>query len=230
MTLKEMKLFETKDSNILDVEVKAYNECGYCTDPRNRIELSVPWETYSEWLYLSNQMGDKEWAGIFTVRDGVITDFKIPKQEVSSTSAEFKEELGGNGIVHSHHGMGAFHSGQDDRHCRNLYDYSIVMSNSKGYVASKRIELPCGAFGYLDVRLVIMSIPAGLDLSRIEEKSEFWRGERDRDSHLQTGLVPDEPDTEVISIEDSPCAGCTTFDCDNCKFAESAYERWQARY
>jgi len=147
---------------------------------------------------------------------------------VSSTSAEFKEELGGNGIVHSHHGMGAFHSSQDDRHCRNLYDYSIVMSNSKGYVASKRIELPCGAFGYLNVSLVIMSIPPGLDLSKITEKREYWR--EDKGSQLLTGLVPDEPDTEVISLEDSPCSGCTTFDCDNCRFAENAYERWQDKY
>ncbi len=218
--MKTDSLTLLKNSNILDVKVKSYNECGYCSDPENRIELNVPWEIYTEWLYLSNQVGEKEWAGVFTIKDGTVADFKIPEQEISSASVEFKEELGGNGIVHSHHGMGAFHSGQDERHCRNLYDYSIVVSNGKGYVASKRIELPCKAFGYLDVELIITGIPAGIDLSKITEKVYKQPEHNQNSQYHHPDLIPDDPVIEDITIDDMPCFGCTLPNCNECPFVD----------
>jgi len=225
MTLKDIGtscLDDTKNSNILDVKVKSYNECGYCSDPGNRIGLNIPWEIYSKWLYLSSQMGGKEWASVFTVKDDTITEFKIPKQEVSGTSVEFKEELGGNGIVHSHHDMGAFHSGQDEKHCRNLYEYSIVLSNGNGYVASKRIKLPCSAFGYLNVELTVTSIPSGIDLSKITEKTYRTGFGRKSD---QPDLIPGNSAAGESFLDDSPCLKCTTLKCDECQFVISDEER-----
>ncbi len=184
-------------NNILDVKVKSYADCGYCKDTDNEEGLTVPWEIYSRWLYLCNQFQDKEWGGIFTVLDSVASDFLIPKQEVGTASVEFSEELGGNGIVHSHHNMGAFHSTQDDNHCRNLYDYSVVLTNGKGYVATRRRELPCGAFGYVDVKLLVSGIPENLDIDKItesvgagwiENKNGTWSPEKDKDDSPTEGF------------------------------------------
>lgn len=220
MTLKEIET--RKNSNILDVTVKNYTECGYCSDPENKIQLNVPWEIYSTWLYLSDQVGDKEWAGVFAVRDGVVADFKIPEQEIASASVEFKEEIGGNGIVHSHHNMGAFHSSEDDKHCRNVYEYSIVLSNSKGYVASKRVEVPCGAFAYLNVELVITGMPADIDLSKMTEKQHL---KEDTNKDQQSGLYPDIPWPDDYSFEDTPCIECATHDCTHCEYDRA--EDWR---
>lgn len=229
MTLKTADVL-LKNSNILNVEVKNYSECGYCSDPENKIKLNIPWEIYTEWLYLSNQIGKKEWAGVFKVKDGTVADFRIPEQEVSADSVEFKEELGGNGIVHSHHGMGAFHSTQDEKHCRNLYDYSVVISNSNGYVASKRIELPCNAFGYLHVELIITGIPPGIDLSKITEKVDSKTTDSRNSQYHHPDLIPDEPLIEGIKIDDIPCDECLSFNCHECQFVDgNRIEDWEGR-
>lgn len=168
--------------NILDVKVKNYSDCGFCKDEDTEETLTVPWEIYSRWLYLCNQFQDKEWGGVFTVAAGIVSDFRIPKQEISTASVEFEEELGGNGIVHSHHGMGAFHSGQDDKACRNLYAYSVVLTNDQGYAASRRRDLPCGGFGYVDVKLLVSDIPENLDIDKITEGTALIVSDNDKDT------------------------------------------------
>ena len=126
-----------KKNNVLDVAVKNYTECGFCGEQKNTAFLLISWEIWCKWQFISQKMQDKEWGGVFWVQEDTITKFKLPKQEVTSTECSFKEELGGDGIVHSHHNMEAFHSAQDDAAARNLYAYSIVLSNSKGYEATK---------------------------------------------------------------------------------------------
>lgn len=198
----------SKNSNILNIRVKNYGECGYCSDAENKVTLNIPWAIWSQWLYISQQMAGKEWGGVFWIKENTITNFKIPKQEVSSTECEFKEELGGDGIVHSHHNMDAFHSSQDDSHARNLYAYSIVISN-KGCEATKRIKLPCKGFGYLDVELRLTNCP-DVDISKITEKKQEFLQEtchRDRQQELDLG------------IDEFPCYRCDNFRCKTCNVA-----------
>ena len=190
----------TKKSNILDVRIKNYGECGFCSEHDNQETLKIPWDIWSQWMYISQRMGEKEWGAIFWVKDDTITGFKIPKQEVGSVDCEFKEELGGDGIIHSHHDMGAFHSSQDDAHARNLYTYSIVTANSKGNIATKRVKLPCKGFGYIKISLQLIELPA-IDLSKINEKT--------RELLPETGSAFEE--------EDHPCETCQTGDCENCE-------------
>ncbi len=188
---------KSKRSNILDVKVKTYEECGFCSDQDSIETLKIPWNIWSQWVYISRLMQDKEWGGVFWVKDNIVTGFKIPKQEVTSIECEFKEELGGDGIIHSHHDMGAFHSSQDDHHARNLYTYSIVIANSKGSIATKRVRLPCNGFGYRNVQLELIELPT-IDLSKISQKIKE--------------LLPE------ISPELNPCETCQTGDCENCPF------------
>ena len=198
----------TKDSNILKVKVKNYGECGYSLDPENKVILNIPWAVWSQWLYISQQIGNKEWGGVFSVKGDIVTNFKIPKQEVTSTDCEFKEELGGDGIVHSHHDMGAFHSSQDDSHARNLFTYSIVISN-KECEATKRLKLPCGAFGYVKVGLTLIECP-DLDLSKITEKKQELLPERYHENQQR------ELD---LGLDEFPCYRCESFKCKTCNVA-----------
>lgn len=196
--------FENKDSNILGVKAKNYGECGYCADKDNKEILKIPWNIWSRWLYVSQSMGDKEWGAVFWVKDSAITEFKIPRQKVNSIECEFTEDAGGDGIVHSHHEMGAFHSSQDDHHARNLYVYSIVITNSKGCLATKRIKLPCGGFGYVKVNLRLVDCP-DMDISQITGKSI-----------LDSTQDHNEVQRELADKEGLPCDRCLEQDCQNC--------------
>ena len=237
-----------KDSNILKVEVKNYGECAWCRE--NKVILNVPWNIWSIWLYLSSKMGNKEWSGVYDIENNTIVNFRLPEQEVSSGEVEMKEDLGGKGIVHSHHNMGAFHSSQDEKYCRNLYDYSIVLSNNNGYDATKKIKLPCGAFGYVKVELNIIGIP-NIDTSKIKEKtyqnnySPYYlddypentissKVEKDKESKGEekdwTGMLLDvqaelnakdrEEREEEIDDIYDPCENCEYFECKNCRFGQ----------
>ncbi len=188
-----------KRSNILDVKIKNYGECGFCTEKDTQEALDIPWNIWSQWMYISQRMGEKEWGAVFWVKDNTITSFKIPKQEVGSVDCEFKEELGGDGIIHSHHDMGAFHSSQDDAHARNLYTYSIVTTNSKGSIATKRVKLPCNGFGYVKISLKLVELPQ-IDLSKISERA--------RESIPET--------TSAFEEDGYPCEICETHDCESC--------------
>jgi len=197
-----LSLDDTKNANLLEVQVKNYGECGFCSDKENKEKLNIPWSIYSQWLYISLCMGSKEWGAVFWIKDSTITSFKIPKQMVGAAECEFSEDLGGDGIVHSHHDMGAFHSSQDDHHARNLYVYSIVLSNQKGYDATKRMKLPCKGFGYVKVELRLTGCPE-IDLSKITEKTVFTPPE-DPQKHLD------------FKADRLPCDRCVTLDCQNC--------------
>lgn len=140
------------NTNILDVKVDDHGECGFCKKQRG--ELVIPWETYAEWLLLMQKMGNQEFGAVFDVVNGIVGNVRYPEQEISSASVTFTEELGGNGVMHSHHSMGSFHSHQDDTQFRNLAEYSVVLSHS-GALGTKRVTLPCGGFGHvpLDIKL-----------------------------------------------------------------------------
>ena len=156
--------YKPKNTNILDVKVKNYGECGYCKEQKELIK--VPSEIFIQWIALMWKMDDKEWGGVYDVVDGVIQNFRIPEQEVSGSTCEFKEDLPANGIIHSHHTMGSFHSGQDDAQARNLYDYSLVIS-SKNIIGTRRKILPCGGFGYIPLDIQVMGVPE-IDTSKIK--------------------------------------------------------------
>ena len=198
---------ETKDKyNLLGIEANNYGECGWCRSSKHTVTLTIPFDIWSQWLYISSKMGGTEWGGIFSVKDGVLTNFKIPKQEVSSALCEFKEDLGGNGIVHSHHNMGAFHSHQDDTQSRNLYTYSIVLSNS-GYTATMKKKLPCDGFGYVAMNIILSNLP-DIDFNKITEKPVFSpivplnTDGQQRYFEDETYLTPEELELEKQELED----------------------------
>lgn len=82
--------------------------------------------------------------------DGIphVHDYYIPTQEVSAATADVTEDVLPDAVkasligwLHSHHTMGAFHSGRDEQSMN--YPINIVIS-TKGYIATYRAATTCG--------------------------------------------------------------------------------------
>lgn len=153
--------------NIFNLKFNNFVNCDYAKN--KTFKLAIPFKIWSEWLYIMHQYPDTEFSCVFWVNNDVVTRYEIPQQEVSSASVEMKDTSSANGIMHSHHKMGAFHSHQDDEQTRNLYEYSIVLAFS-GYNASKRIKTPCNAFAYANLEIVIPDLPKHLSTSELQRK------------------------------------------------------------
>ncbi len=111
---------------------------------RQKIQLLMDEYTHQEWLaYLRGRISKRE--NIF-VEDILVP----PHSEVSSGSAEaepFHIPKDCVGIIHSHHSMGAFHSGTDQSYVDKNFPVSITVSkdaNGLTYDAICYSKTPCG--------------------------------------------------------------------------------------
>lgn len=110
---------------------------------------------------LNNRMGSLEWM-VYTIGNKKneqieIRDVIIPRQVVTGVSVrplDFPFVNGIIGTIHSHHGMGAFFSGQDHAHLQNNHDVTIVVSG-EDYKVSTRVIAPCGNDVGMDSELVL---------------------------------------------------------------------------
>lgn len=113
--------------------------------PRRKIELLMTKYPHQEWLgYLVGRISEKE---NYFVEDLVIP----PHTEAYAASAEAEPfHIPDNciGVIHSHHSMGAFHSGTDDTHVDRNFPISITVATGKGqgleYDAVSHQTTPCG--------------------------------------------------------------------------------------
>uniref|UniRef100_A0A6M3KBB0 Putative prokaryotic JAB domain contining protein n=1 Tax=viral metagenome TaxID=1070528 RepID=A0A6M3KBB0_9ZZZZ len=113
--------------------------------PRAKIELLMKEYPHQEWLaYLTGRISEKE--NIF------VEDISIPPhKEASGASAEaepFHTPENCVGFIHSHHTMGAFHSGIDQSHVDKNYPVSITVAKNGGnelvYDGVSYTQTPCG--------------------------------------------------------------------------------------
>jgi hypothetical protein len=168
------------ENNPFDVEVlDVTGKCAWCDKQKAEEQrIDIPYPIWQDFQFLMGRFPSLEWGAIYNVEPvgdagchGKVTDFIIPEQVVTGSEVEFTEEkdLGGNGIVHSHHSMGGFHSHTDDTSARNLYDYSIVLS-TKENICTRRMKTPCGGFGYVKCKIVITELPERIALDKIKKK------------------------------------------------------------
>jgi len=113
--------------------------------PRAKIELLMKEYTHQEWLaYLTGRISEKD--NIF------VEDISVPPhKEVSGASAEaepFHVPENCVGFIHSHHSMGAFHSGTDQSYVDKNYPVSITVARNGGselaYDGVSYTRTPCG--------------------------------------------------------------------------------------
>lgn len=135
-------------------------ECIHAEDIE--IEIMMNPTMYQSLIHLSAEI-NTEWLGYFKgtreqVDDTITyrpTSIVFPKQEVSGSMCSPTEETHDTlGIIHSHHSMGAFFSGQDDANVNMNNDFSIVVSNGEMKAVSK-VKLPCGAVIIKDADILI---------------------------------------------------------------------------
>lgn len=126
-------------------------ECESCPEIVQKVKfLNVKWQDLHT---LMKRMGGKEYAAYLLghiQEDGIpyVSDYYIPDQEVTSVEADITEvvlpeevQATKIGWIHSHHSMGAFHSGRDEMSMN--YPLNVVISTT-GYVATYRHPATCG--------------------------------------------------------------------------------------
>lgn len=93
--------------------------------------------------------------------------FTVPEQYRDSAEVELAADItlpvDCVGVMHSHHQMGAFFSGTDERELNPRFPSSIVVAvanNNLGfnYRACGKVVLPCGAIGLVDFELAVEGV------------------------------------------------------------------------
>lgn len=112
---------------------------------KQKIHLLMEEYTNREWLaYL---IGYQTEAGNY-----IIEDISVPPHKDSSYGSAEAEPFnipdGCVGVIHSHHGMGAFHSGTDQTYVDRNYPVSVTVAKGEGtnlkYSTVSVTETPCG--------------------------------------------------------------------------------------
>jgi len=119
--------------------------------PADKIRLLMEEYLHTEWLgYLVGQE-NKDSGDIF------VEDISIPPHEEASSGSCLAEpfhipKTGCIGVIHSHHSMGAFHSGQDNHTVDRNFPISITVakkSASLEWDAISHVTTPCGKHSLL---------------------------------------------------------------------------------
>ena len=114
--------------------------------PADKIRLLMEAYPHTEWVgYLVGQV-NKDSGDIF------VEDIVIPPHEEANGASCLAEpfhvpRVGCVGVIHSHHSMGAFHSGQDDHTVDRNFPISITIakkSTNLEYDAISHVTTPCG--------------------------------------------------------------------------------------
>ncbi|KFZ26292.1 MAG: hypothetical protein KQ78_01465 [Candidatus Izimaplasma bacterium HR2] len=128
-----------------------------------------------EWLaYLVGEVDHEKQEVIVT--DLIIPDFQqVTSVNVHNVEYSWNEGKIICGVIHSHHGMGAFFSGTDDAYINQNHDVSIVVSTSphspiQGQV---RVKAPCGDYVLAEKESITFSVRNVSVLDESEFEKEF---------------------------------------------------------
>lgn len=123
--------------------------------------VRIPIAMFNRWIFLAGQI-DTEWIaylkGVETAPGTYeITSMYFPEQKATSTHCDAEDgeiEEGTIGAVHSHVGMKAFFSGEDEKHFNHKIE--IVVNRDGDILANGRTQLECGRFhrGLADILFV----------------------------------------------------------------------------
>lgn len=124
-------------------------------DPKVHIKIDTLMQKKQKIEWLTFLLGYINWDTGFAV----VEDLYIPNsQSVSSGNVDdidcddfVRSKI--IGVMHSHHSMGCFFSGDDWQYLNNNHHISVVVSNKNGYNEFKsvvRIKTPCGSYSHVD--------------------------------------------------------------------------------
>ena len=137
---------------MIKVGDEIFEEVDHTDCSHKKTSIAFDAQKWRELQHLMHEMGHLEFAAYLlgTLEPLQVQDHYIPEQEVSGAaveigSAEIPPEIASRivGHLHSHHHMGAFHSGTDEHNMN--YPVNIVISH-EATVANVRMKMPCGSF------------------------------------------------------------------------------------
>lgn len=158
--------------------IKKITNCDFCHSETENT-LVIPIELDQKIRAMTIAMGSTEWLGYFDIDEDKesgdlrMKDLRIPDQEVSGASVEVESTEPAYGSVHSHHSMGAFHSGTDEDSVGGNHNLVVVYSTQDGgtYKAKQKVALPCKSYKLLDIDVFIEE-PESPDLTDWVEESK----------------------------------------------------------
>jgi len=132
-------------------DLKIVKECGMINKKAKTIHITQ--QVMKKIKTLLHYLPQLEWLGYLTIENNIITDITIPSQEVSFASVEVITPSDYDGIIHSHHKIGAFHSLTDLEGGDANNQISLVIDNKRNIVGIERVELPCGAYCFREIKV-----------------------------------------------------------------------------
>ncbi len=178
--------------------------------PRRKIELLMQAYPNLEWLaYLVGKMSKKLY---------LVKDISVPPHEEASggscLAAPFHIPDRCIGIIHSHHHMGAFHSGTDANNIDRNYLLSIVVAYigaSLGYNATVSCKTPCGKLTVTTAQVSFVQLEPVFDRATFQKEAcanidkgirtvrPYTSGVRKEVFCRPDGLVVDSIDMELLN-------------------------------
>lgn len=155
-------------------------------DPKVYIKIDTLMQKRQNIEWLTFLLGYIDWNNNYAV----IEDLHIPDSQSVTGGNVDDVDCDDNvrnkiiGVMHSHHKMGCFFSGDDWQYLNNNHTISIVVSNKNGdneFKSVVRVKTPCGSYSHVDGAV---SINCEIDknelddfMDEIDEKIKFGMAE-----------------------------------------------------
>lgn len=183
--------------------------------PKVYIKINTLMEKKNNIEWLTFLLGYIDWDNDYAV----VEDLHIPESQ--SVSAGDVDDIDCDdsvrrkiiGVMHSHHKMGCFFSGDDWNYLNNNHDISIVVSNKNSKTEFKsvvRFKTPCGSYSHVESNVQIHCEIDQDELDQfeneIDEKIKFGMAEFNKYVPGQYGYQPPHVNTQIANgeLDDMP--------------------------
>lgn len=184
-----------------DSGIKVIKGCGHMNVPKYHVDFEILADEKIkklqkhypslEWLaYLVGKVDHK-------TNHVLVEDIVIPDSQRVTGANVYDVEYGWNegkaiiGVIHSHHGMGAFFSGTDDEYINQNHDVSIVVSTNQGspIKGQVRIKTPCDSYILAEDLTFSVNYPKLLDEDEFEKEFTSKISSYSHRTPIGTGLI-----------------------------------------
>lgn len=138
-------------------DVRVCHNCDYLAADKAVPTLTWPRELWDQWKAATHFNTNLEILALFRVDStNTVTELHFPPQEVEKAACQVLEQDGQwDGLIHSHHDMGAFFSSDDKATALPNYRFNVVTCHKGDYKGAERITLPCGGLGFRDLTVEV---------------------------------------------------------------------------
>jgi len=137
----------------------------------SKAKVFIPVDLFNKWVYLARRL-DTEWIAYLTGEETgdneyTIKDMYFPKQKANGVHCEAEDgeiREGTIAAVHSHVGMRAFFSAEDERHFNHTVE--LVVNRAGDIVANGRTRLECGRWHRGTASVIFTGCEEAIDMEK----------------------------------------------------------------